>query len=1050
MDKELPIHQYVRSKSLYTGASEIIETKEIILEDGKIIEKKISHCPKRFQIYAEYITNATDQIIRTKGLTNFISIRFLFNRFHVYNNGPGIEVWKDGDKWNPELLCTNITRGSNHEGEKILGGCNGIGMKLGTYMCEELKLKTKDYEQLFECKCESEEDEVITHEPSLVSNDFQGTSISIKIHDEWAPKYDYLESHIEALISILNIYVNQFYDSCILFNFNMLNPNIEAVFGVEFINPSCSFDYPLKIFISRKNIDISVINGIVWEKGDHVNMIKDKINQKLKPDIEKYLKTLYKGRKIIYKKNIHLFDRISIIAFGQIPNIQTDSQIKKNLQKNLSDFTFDIEVKEIFKLLKVELQNYKLINSSQKVKTLKCQPDLYKRPLKMNKDSCLFVVEGQSALNFVIQCVDTTKHGVLALRGVPVNAYKEAEIKEIGGQKYWDLKDKFSKSTFVGLMTVLGLKIGVEKSTPKFKNLIVATDQDKDGLGQIFSLISVGIYRFWPKLFKKGFVQRWATPIIKVDVKRKNDYINESLEFFYESDYEDWVNNLCEFSIEETKNIIQKYCSVHYYKGLSSNEEERQEAISSNLWDNIYTYTSNDKTEEVCDLIYNPKRTNDRKKWLSGPVPNYCRDKTILLQDHLLAECMEFHLHKTLDRAMSSAIDGLCKSRRKILFTAIKYLKKTMTVEAFGGLVKANMNYHHGAKSLNSSIIKMAQNFANQVPLLEGRANLGSERTGPDMAVAPRYAMVNINRSLICKIYPLDDMPDLDYVYEDGEKSEPKYLIPIICMSIVESKKCPGTGWATDIFGRKVKKVKELTLARLNGTEEFSLWGKHCGTNPSYDGKTELDHCIKKNGYIIKFPQGIYAEPYLRKTKIPYKDYSTKKKIKVKTEDDPIKIMNSNISLVYNDRVKVYDNYNQVFDDWFEVRKKAYKLRVKRKQLIVDLKRDYYNEIIRFIRSGIKPNDYNRDEFEELVSDYKGFTGLFDLAKVKYKDIKLKVLTNDHDYLWKLKFSNLSKGGEEKFIKKRDSLKDEVGWKETWITELNNLNCSKYFFQIYF
>jgi len=56
-------------------------------------------------------------------------------------------------------------------------------------------------------------------------------------------------------------------------------------------------------------------------------------------------------------------------------------------------------------------------------------------------------------------------------------------------------------------------------------------------------------------------------------------------------------------------------------------------------------------------------------------------------------------------------------------------------------------------------------------------------------------------------IFPKDDMPELEYSIEDGEIVEPKFFIPIIPYSLVESCEIPSNGWNCKTYARNINDI---------------------------------------------------------------------------------------------------------------------------------------------------------------------------------------------------------------------------------------------------
>ena len=79
-----------------------------------------------------------------------------------------------------------------------------------------------------------------------------------------------------------------------------------------------------------------------------------------------------------------------------------------------------------------------------------------------------------------------------------------------------------------------------------------------------------------------------------------------------------------------------------------------------------------------------------------------------------------------LPTAIPLFIDGLKPVQRKTPYTAIKECAtKEVKVSSLGSLPKIGA-YHHGSASAEDAIVKMSQDFNNNVCLLEGSGAFGS------------------------------------------------------------------------------------------------------------------------------------------------------------------------------------------------------------------------------------------------------------------------------------------------------------------------------------
>lgn len=171
------------------------------------------------------------------------------------------------------------------------------------------------------------------------------------------------------------------------------------------------------------------------------------------------------------------------------------------------------------------------------------------------------------------------------------------------------------------------------------------------------------------------------------------------------------------------------------------------------------------------------------------------------VEDFFNKEYRDYALYVVESRAIPSVIDGLKPSQRKIIHAANKIWKtgkeKPMKLFQLAGNVAATTMYHHGNSSLESALINITQTFKNSMPLLEGVGQFGSLRS-PE-AGAPRYigAKLHPNFRLLYK-----DFEILDEQYEDGEKIEPRFFLPIIPTVLLNGSSGIAVGFSTNILNR--------------------------------------------------------------------------------------------------------------------------------------------------------------------------------------------------------------------------------------------------------
>ena len=184
------------------------------------------------------------------------------------------------------------------------------------------------------------------------------------------------------------------------------------------------------------------------------------------------------------------------------------------------------------------------------------------------------------------------------------------------------------------------------------------------------------------------------------------------------------------------------------------------------------------------------------------------------VQNFFDTELRNYAIYTIENRAIPSLIDGFKPSQRKIAHTANQVWKtgkeKPMKVFQLGGLAASMTMFHHG--SLDGTIIGMAQNFKNSMPIFQGVGQFGSLRS-PE-AGAPRYVGVKFNENfrLLYKDFDLVEEQE-----EEGEKIEPKFFLPIIPTVLLNGGSGIAVGFATNILNRHPEDLVRACLDVLNG-----------------------------------------------------------------------------------------------------------------------------------------------------------------------------------------------------------------------------------------
>ena len=264
---------------------------------------------------------------------------------------------------------------------------------------------------------------------------------------------------------------------------------------------------------------------------------------------------------------------------------------------------------------------------------------------------------------------------------------------------------------------------------------------------------------------------------------------------------------------------------------------------------------SGDSSNDAIDMVFNKKRSDDRKDWLKDYNRNSYLDTSksnVQYEEFIHKELIHFSKYDC-DRSIPNLMDGLKISLRKILFSVFKRnLTQCIKVSQLSGYVSEHSCYHHGEESLNQAIVGMAQNFvgSNNINLLYPDGQMGTRLLGGKDSASPRYIFTRLT-TITKLIYPEADNHILNYLDDDGTPVEPLFYAPIIPMILVNGSKGIGTGFSTDIMCYNPLDIITYLKCKLNNLvyeEEFI---------PYYDGFKGRIEKVCENKFMIK---GVYEK----------------------------------------------------------------------------------------------------------------------------------------------------------------------------------------------
>jgi DNA topoisomerase-2 len=373
------------------------------------------------------------------------------------------------------------------------------------------------------------------------------------------------------------------------------------------------------------------------------------------------------------------------------------------------------------------------------------------------------------------------------------------------------------------------------------------TDQDLDGS----HIKGLGLNLFqdqWNSLSTlDNFLGFMNTPILKA---KKNG--QEKL-FYNEGEYNVWKQE------NDTKGW-----NVKYYKGLgtSTGKEFKEYFANKKI---VYFNHEGSVSDNIIDMIFNKKRSEERKSWLSNYDRNSYLDtdsNKVSHKDFINKEMIHFSIYDC-ERSIPNLMDGLKTSLRKILYSSFKKnLTTEIKVAQFSGYVSEQSGYHHGEASLNGAIVGMAQDYvgSNNVNLLLPNGQFGTRLQGGKDSASERYIFTQLNQ-ITRYIYRKEDDPVLEYLEDDGDPVEPRYYVPIVPMVLVNGGKGIGTGFSTDILSYNIDTLINILKSKLE-SESNEIDNELSPFYKNFEGSCEK---IDDKRYIVK---GVYQKITDKKIKI--------------------------------------------------------------------------------------------------------------------------------------------------------------------------------------
>ena len=578
----LTARQHVRERiGMYMGSSSKEDIERFVMGEWKTSY----YVPALSKMVDEILDNAIDEAIRTNfKFANKIDVSVKNGVVVVTDNGRGIpqdEIFDEasGDKiLRPVAAWTRVNAGTSFDDERVTIGTNGVGSAATNFLSSKFVGKTWCKGKRVEVRCKNGGDDVDVSVKTGI--DGSGTEVS------FVPDYSLFEvEDLDALDTIalvedrmLNLQM-AFPEIAFSFNKRRIKVNDLKKYAKLFVGEegefiiekteNLSFFYASSEDGFRSN---SFVNGVnTRQGGTYVDFLTNGVLDELG--------TMIKRKHKIEVAKSTIKNGLTFVMFARnFTNPKFDSQTKERLtnpMSNVREHTIEAGIKDAASIARkilntpsiidpiVEAQLAKKIAADRRAATL-AQKKLRKvkvaKHISANRDDAtLKIVEGDSAMGFLLKVRDPNKVGAYPLRGVIMNT--------------WDMKpaDVLKNKELSELVSVLGLDITDPNSIDDmtYKHIAILTDADHDGIGHISPLLIAFFYKFWPRLLLEKKVKITRTPIM-ISTKAK------SVKWFYA--YEE----ASEFKSN------QSGWKHRYIKGLGSlQEDEYSTIINQPVYDTV-------------------------------------------------------------------------------------------------------------------------------------------------------------------------------------------------------------------------------------------------------------------------------------------------------------------------------------------------------------------------------------------------------------------------------------------------------------------------------
>eukprot|EP00435_Cladocopium_sp_Y103_P030123 s1219_g7.t1 len=635
------------------------------------------------QIYNEILVNAIDRQFHSSLSEIRIDVNSKTSEISVWNDGGAIpvEIHESG-LYVPTMVFGEFMSGENFNdtGIRFTGGRNGIGAKATNVFSTSFEVTVDDpgTQQRFYQRWEDNMAKLFPPELSPLPPEVQRGSVKVTFKPD-LPRFGLTRINKEHMAMMRS----RAFDAAACTSSNVqvtFNGETLSVQGFqEFSKMTLGEDVAVaEVHDQQGRVRAQVavafaeqsgfaalgfVNGIRCNRGTHVKHVTDQITDRIAEMV---------SQQGAFRRpsDATVKQYLRIIVKVLVDNPDFDSQTKTRLTTTTHKLGFDLILSSDFIETVAELgvldASIKAMEATrhrnmQRALSSGAPPSIAKLEDAMNAGkrghTCtLILTEGDSAKALAVAGlakVGRENFGVFPLKGKLLNV-RGASDKQI--QSNVEIKH---------LMHILGLRWGQEFESAeevaavlRYQRVMIFCDQDLDG-HHISGLVINLLATLWPSLLKvqPNFLQRFATPLVKVFPSSSSSQGPARLEFFSQGDFDAWQR-------DQGADWTRRY-RAKYYKGLGTSTREEALQYFQAMNKHVIQVEFEGATDmEAVEKAFEPNRTDDRKEWIMDYDPteelDYSQDATNF-EDFFEKSFLHFSAYdnvRSIPKLMDGHLDG--------------------------------------------------------------------------------------------------------------------------------------------------------------------------------------------------------------------------------------------------------------------------------------------------------------------------------------------------------------------------------------------------------